>query len=103
MTTDRHRTREPAIQVSGLCRTYGKGDEAFEAVRGVDFAVPAGTVTALLGTNGAGKTSTLELIEGWRLPATARCACWASTHGVTAWRCAAGPDCCCRAAASPET
>ncbi len=54
----------PAIRVTGLRRSYGTGDDAFEAVRGVDLDVPAGTITALLGTNGAGKTSTLEVIEG---------------------------------------
>lgn len=54
----------PAIEVSGLRRSYGSGSSAFEAVRGVDLSVEAGTVTALLGTNGAGKTSTLEVIEG---------------------------------------
>lgn len=53
-----------AIAVSGLRRRYGSGAEAFEAVRGLDLTVPEGTVTALLGTNGAGKTSTLEVIEG---------------------------------------
>lgn len=53
-----------AISVRGLRRTYGKGAGAFEAVRGVDLDVPTGTVTALLGTNGAGKTSTLEVVEG---------------------------------------
>ena len=30
----------------------------------MDLDVPAGSITALLGTNGAGKTSTLEVIEG---------------------------------------
>ena len=54
----------PAIRVSGLRRTYGTGTDTFEAVRGVDLDVPTGTITALLGTNGAGKTSTLEVIEG---------------------------------------
>jgi ABC-2 type transport system ATP-binding protein len=53
-----------AIRVRGLRRTYGEGASAFEAVRGVDLDVPAGSITALLGTNGAGKTSTLEVIEG---------------------------------------
>jgi ABC-2 type transport system ATP-binding protein len=54
----------PAIRVRGLRRTYGRGPSAYEAVRGVDLDVPAGSITALLGTNGAGKTSTLEVIEG---------------------------------------
>ncbi|GAA1920556.1 ABC transporter ATP-binding protein [Nocardioides lentus] len=54
----------PAVEVRGLRRTYGTGPRAFEAVRGVDLTVARGTVTALLGTNGAGKTSTLEVVEG---------------------------------------
>jgi ABC-2 type transport system ATP-binding protein len=61
---------KPAVQVRGLRRTYGRGSTAYEAVRGVDLDVPAGSITALLGTNGAGKTSTLEVIEGLA-PATA--------------------------------
>lgn len=55
---------DPAIEVRGLRRTYGQGPDAYEAVRRVDLDVPAGSITALLGTNGAGKTSTLEVIEG---------------------------------------
>jgi ABC-2 type transport system ATP-binding protein len=55
---------QPAIRVRGLRRTFGHGATAFEAVRGIDLDVAAGSITALLGTNGAGKTSTLEVIEG---------------------------------------
>ncbi len=58
----------PAIEVSGLRRTYGTGPRAFEAVRGLDLEVARGTVTALLGVNGAGKTSSLEVIEGLAPP-----------------------------------
>jgi ABC-2 type transport system ATP-binding protein len=54
----------PAIRVRGLRRTYGHGPSAYEAVRGIDLDVPTGSITALLGTNGAGKTSTLEVLEG---------------------------------------
>jgi ABC-2 type transport system ATP-binding protein len=61
---------QPAVQVQGLRRTYGHGPSAYEAVRGLDLDVPTGSITALLGTNGAGKTSTLEVIEGLA-PATA--------------------------------
>jgi ABC-2 type transport system ATP-binding protein len=61
---------DSAVHVRGLRRTYGQGASAFEAVRGVDLDVPVGSITALLGTNGAGKTSILEVIEGLA-PATA--------------------------------
>jgi ABC-2 type transport system ATP-binding protein len=48
------------ISVRGARRRYG----GFEAVRGVDLEVHRGELVALLGTNGAGKTSLVEMIEG---------------------------------------
>ncbi|ARQ69567.1 ABC transporter ATP-binding protein [Streptomyces marincola] len=57
------------IEVSGLRRRYGgSGADGFEAVRGVDFSVRQGEIFGLLGTNGAGKTSTVELLEGLAPP-----------------------------------
>jgi len=55
------------IQVERLTRRYG-GRSGYEAVRGVDFSVRRGELFALLGTNGAGKTSTLEVLEGLAPP-----------------------------------
>lgn len=52
------------IESVGLRRSYG----GFDAVRGIDLAVAPGELFALLGTNGAGKTSTLELLEGQAVP-----------------------------------
>lgn len=60
---------EHVIEVSDLRRVYGGG---FEAVRGIDFSVRRGEIFALLGTNGAGKTSTVELLEGLAAPAGGR-------------------------------
>ncbi|MFD5699270.1 ABC transporter ATP-binding protein [Streptomyces lasiicapitis] len=57
---------EQVIDVTGLRRSYAGG---FEAVRGISFTVGRGELFALLGTNGAGKTSTLELLEGLAEPA----------------------------------
>jgi ABC-2 type transport system ATP-binding protein len=56
------------VEVRGLRRVYGTGERAFEAVRGIDLDVEAGTIVALLGTNGAGKTSALEVVEGLARP-----------------------------------
>ncbi|WP_407320412.1 ABC transporter ATP-binding protein [Isoptericola halotolerans] len=53
-------TYEPIVSVRGVRRRYGQ----FEAVRGVDLDVRRGELLALLGTNGAGKTSLVELVEG---------------------------------------
>lgn len=62
----------PAITVQGLWRRYcagrGRTEKVFDAVRGVDLTVHHGEVFALLGTNGAGKTSTVEVIEGLAPP-----------------------------------
>ena len=58
----------PVITARDLQRWYGHGDDAYHAVRGVDLDVEQGDVFALLGTNGAGKTSTLDLLEGLACP-----------------------------------
>ncbi|MEV5321963.1 ABC transporter ATP-binding protein [Streptomyces sp. NPDC052687] len=66
MNTNGH---EHVIEVTDLTRVYGGG---FEAVRGITFDVARGEVFALLGTNGAGKTSTVELLEGLAPPSAGR-------------------------------
>jgi ABC-2 type transport system ATP-binding protein len=66
MRTNEH---EHVIEVTDLKRVYGGG---FEAVRGITFDVSRGEVFALLGTNGAGKTSTVELLEGLAPPTEGR-------------------------------
>jgi len=58
-------TSRPALDVSGLVVRYGD----VVAVAGVDLQAAAGEVVAVLGRNGAGKTSTIEAIEGYRQPA----------------------------------
>ena len=68
MESDRNNDWVTAIDVHDLRRVYGTGNQAFEAVRGVDLRVEPGTIHALLGVNGAGKTSLLEVIEGLATP-----------------------------------
>jgi branched-chain amino acid transport system ATP-binding protein len=48
------------LAVEGLETAYG----AVRALDGVSFAVPAGSITAVLGANGAGKSSLLRTISG---------------------------------------
>ncbi len=54
----------PAIEVSGLVKRFGP----VEAVAGIDFSVPTGSTTGLLGGNGAGKTTTIAMLLGLLLP-----------------------------------
>jgi ABC-2 type transport system ATP-binding protein len=52
-------TTEPAIRVRGLEKSYGE----LQVLRGVDFEVPPGGIFALLGTNGAGKTTVVRILS----------------------------------------
>ena len=51
-----------AIEVDGLRKSFRSRAVTVEAVRGITFAVPGGTVFGLLGPNGAGKTTTLRML-----------------------------------------
>jgi branched-chain amino acid transport system ATP-binding protein len=50
----------PLLKLAGVHTHIG----AYHILHGVDFEVPAGEVTMLLGRNGAGKTTTLRTIMG---------------------------------------
>lgn len=50
--------RPPAIQIAGLHRSF-RGNHV---LRGIDLDVPSGTVFALLGANGAGKTTMINIL-----------------------------------------
>ncbi len=49
-----------AVEVRDLTKTFGRQT----AVRGLSFTAPAGTITAFLGPNGSGKTTTLRIALG---------------------------------------
>lgn len=51
-----------AIEVKNLTKSYGKT----EVLHGISFAIKKGEIFALLGVNGAGKTTALECMEGLR-------------------------------------
>ncbi len=51
--------RESAIHVRGLTKSYAK----VTVLRGVDFDVSAGSIFALLGSNGAGKTTVITILS----------------------------------------
>ena len=53
-----------AVEVEQLVVEYGQ----ITAVNSVSFTARTGKITVILGSNGAGKTSTLEVCEGFRSP-----------------------------------
>jgi ABC-2 type transport system ATP-binding protein len=56
--------REAAVELQDVVVRYGD----VTAVDGVSLTVPRGAILALLGNNGAGKTSLLQVCEGFRQP-----------------------------------
>src|SRR5438045_6302686 len=53
------RVQGPAIHVQGLEKSYPK----VQVLRGVDFDVARGSIFALLGSNGAGKTTVVKILS----------------------------------------
>ncbi len=51
--------KNPAIQVRGLRKSY----QAVQVLKGVDFDVARGSIFALLGSNGAGKTTIVRILS----------------------------------------
>jgi putative ABC transport system ATP-binding protein len=59
---------DPAIRVRGLTKTYGSGEVAVHALRGVDLDIQEQEFVVLLGPSGSGKTTLLNLIGGIEPP-----------------------------------
>ena len=57
-----------AVRASGLTRTYGSGDAAVEALRGVDVTFPRGQFAAVMGPSGSGKSTLMHLLAGLDAP-----------------------------------
>jgi putative ABC transport system ATP-binding protein len=54
--------QEPAISARGVRKVFGKGNLAFEALKGVDFHVGHGEFVMLAGPSGSGKTTLLSIL-----------------------------------------
>src|SRR5260221_603289 len=56
--------REGTVETRGLTMRFGKK----RVLDGIDLDVPTGSVTALLGRNGIGKSTLLRILVGFHLP-----------------------------------
>ncbi|MFC7056955.1 ABC transporter ATP-binding protein [Halovenus salina] len=54
----------PAVETTGLTKEYG----AVRALDGLDLTIERGELYGLLGPNGSGKTTTIEILTGQRVP-----------------------------------
>src|ERR1700682_1125074 len=59
MQTAADQVQRPAIHVQGLQKSYNK----LHVLRGVDFDLARGSIFALLGSNGAGKTTVVKILS----------------------------------------
>jgi putative ABC transport system ATP-binding protein len=57
-----------AVELRGVRRTYGRGDAAVHALRGIDLGLPRGSFTAVMGPSGSGKSTFLQCAAGLDRP-----------------------------------
>ncbi|HEY1065070.1 MAG TPA: ABC transporter ATP-binding protein [Pirellulales bacterium] len=60
------------IEAAGLVKSYGQGETAVQALRGVDLSVPRGQFLAITGPSGSGKSTCLYILGAVDAP-TAGC------------------------------
>jgi len=53
-----------AVRCRGVIKTFGQGDAAVQALRGVDLEVRPGELLMLVGPSGCGKTTLISVIAG---------------------------------------
>ena len=60
------------IELHGITKTYGTGDAAFQALRGVDLEIRRGDFVAVMGPSGSGKSTLMNLLGCLDTPTSGR-------------------------------
>lgn len=56
------------LRVENICKTYGSGEAAVQALKNVSFSVPKGEFVAVVGESGSGKSTLLNMIGALDTP-----------------------------------
>jgi len=56
------------LEVNELCKTYGSGETAVQALKNASFSIPKGQFTAVVGESGSGKSTLLNMIGALDTP-----------------------------------
>lgn len=59
---------DPALQISGLCKSYREGTKVRKVLDHVDFTISQGELVVFLGRSGSGKSTLLNLVSGLDYP-----------------------------------
>ena len=63
---------EPIIRIEGLCKTFGSGDGAVDALRDIDLTIEKGDIFGIIGLSGAGKSTMVRCMNLLEKPTSGR-------------------------------
>jgi D-methionine transport system ATP-binding protein len=66
--------QNPMVAFEGVTKHFGgsNGQPAFTALAGIDYTVPKGSITGIIGRSGAGKSTLIRLVNGLETPSSGK-------------------------------